>query len=212
MLPKFPFAGCFVTCLFLAATARAQMGFSAETVDLKRPGTPVSAKIYFAQERMRIEPQNMVPRDAPPIVYIVYLKTQTAFAILPRQRVYAEIPMGHVHDWLIYTAFLAGDVENACSSWEEFTHSRGGNCRKVGADVLHGRPTVKYDRRCSNNKPCQVWIDRSLHLLVKWDYGSYAQELQNIQEGDQPIALFEIPAGFTRTQATTGTVQSSKPH
>ncbi len=200
----------FVTWFFIAAMAHAQTGFSADVVELKRSASPAAAKIYFAQERMRFEPQNVIPRNAPPIVYMVYLKTQTSFAILPQQRVYAEIPIRE--DWSMYTSFLSGDVENACGNWDKFSHGHGGDCRKVGTEIVNGRPTVKYEGRCSRNESCQVWVDRALRFLVKWEDGSNSRELRNIQEGEQLPTLFEIPAGFTKVQATAGTVQSSKPH
>ena len=199
-----------LTTLLLAAIAFAQTGFSADVVDLKQPGTPVIAKMYFAAEQMRIEPQQMSPRNAPPIADIMYLKPQTQFRMLLRDRVYAQIPPQE--DWWMYTSFLSGSVDDACDIWDKTSHTHSRTCRKVGDDTLNGRPTVKYEGRCSNKNPCHIWIDRRLRFLVKWEDGSNGRELRNIEEGTQPNTLFEIPRGFNRVQATTGTIQSTPAH
>ena len=207
MCRVFVLASFFFTLLAFANAVHAQEGFSADVVELKRSGTPVVAKMYYAQERMRVEPQNMTPRNSPPIAFILYLKTQTEYMMLLRDRVYSEIPPAG--DWQIYTSFRSGDVDDACSIWDKGSPSHSGACRKVGDDTINGRAAVKYEGRCSKGQPCYIWIDRRLRLLVKWENGPNGRELRNIQEGNQLPDLFEIPRGFKRVQATTGTMQSA---
>jgi len=169
----------------------------------------VIAKMYLAQERMRIEPQNMTPRNAPPIAYIMYLNTQTQFMLLLRERVYAKIPPQE--NWWMYTAFR-GDVENVCRTWGKASHSQSDTCRKVGDDTINGRTALKYEGHCSQGQPCFIWIDRRLRFMLKWENGSQGEELRNIQEGSQPINMFEVPPGFKSVQSTTGTIHSGPRH
>lgn len=191
----------------IAGTTHAQTGFSADLVDLQRPGTPIVAKINFSEDRMRVEPQNMTPRNAPPIIFLIYLKTQTSIAVLPQQRVYAEIPMPE--SWAMYTYFLSGDVDDACGGWDRVLHHHNPTCRKAGNETLNGRKAVRYEARCSHTDSCPFWIDRTLHFLSKWKDGSKGNELRNVQEGVQAASLFAIPAGFKKQKATTGTVRSN---
>ena len=51
-----------------------------------------------------------------------------------------------------------------------------------------------------------------LEDLVKWENSSQGEELRNIQEGSQPIDMFEVPPGFKSVQATSGTIQSGPAH
>jgi hypothetical protein len=198
-------ASTLVTLLLFVGSGNAQSGFTADVVDLGRKGTPVEARIYFTAERMRIEPQNMTPRTAPPIIFIGYLKTGTWFAILPTQHVYAEVPPQQ--EWLNYTYFQSEDQDNGCKGWDKMSQRHSASCRKVGDENLNGRPAVKYEGRCSvKGPPCHIWIDPSLRFLVKWENGPKGSELRNIQVGAPVVSLFDIPKGFTKVKATSGTV------
>jgi hypothetical protein len=186
--------------------ANAQTGFSADLVDLQRPGMPIKAKIYFSEDRMRVEPQNMSPRNAPPIIFLIYLRTHTSFALLPQQRIYAQIPTPG--SWSMYTYFLSHDVDDACGGWDRVLRHHNPTCRKTGNETVSGRTAVRYEARCSHTDSCPFWIDRKLHFLVKWRDGSKGEELRNVQEGFQTASLFSIPAGFNKQKAKTGTAMS----
>jgi hypothetical protein len=50
-------ASCVFAALLAASVASAQTEFSADIVDLQKPGNPTLAKIYFAMDKRRIEMQ-----------------------------------------------------------------------------------------------------------------------------------------------------------
>jgi hypothetical protein len=194
---------CFFALMLAAGFALAQAEFSAEIVDLQKPGTPTQAKIYFAQDKMRVESQNSGPRGGGAVV--VNYATQTSMVLMAQQHMYMEMPMQAQSQRMAYTSafFRAGDVENACGDWQKMGHN-GATCRKVGSETVNGRNTVKYETTSASGEVSHFWLDPKIRFPVKWEGKNSSGELRNVQEGTQPASLFEVPAGFTKMNIPGG--------
>jgi len=197
----------FIVLMFAAGFVLAQTEFSADIVDLQKPGTPIQAKIYFAKDKMRIESQVSSPHGGGAV--IVNFATQTSIVLMAQQHMYMEMPaqaqsqrMGYANAF-----FRAGDVENACGDWQKVSHAQSGSCHKVGDETINGRSTVKYEGTNGNGDVSQFWLDPKLRFPVKWQGKNNSGELRNIQEGSQPASLFEAPAGFTKMEMPGGMIQ-----
>ncbi|MFY9949799.1 MAG: DUF4412 domain-containing protein [Candidatus Sulfotelmatobacter sp.] len=190
----------FFAMIFAASFALAQTEFSADIVDLQKPGTPTTAKIYFAKDKMRIEPAASGPRSGGAV--IVNFATQTSLVLMPQQHMYMEMPAQSQSQRMSYTNafFRAGDVENACGDWQKIEHAEGGSCHKVGNETVNGRTTVEYEATKASGDVNHFWLDPKLRFPVKWQGKNSSGELHNIQEGTQPASLFEPPAGFTKME------------
>jgi hypothetical protein len=188
---------CFCTLMLAGNLLLAQAEFSADIVDLQKPGTPTQAKIYFAKDKMRVESQTVSAHGAGAV--IMNYATQTGTVVMTQQHMYMEMPMQAQTQRMGYAAafFRAGDVENACGDWQKMGHTEG-NCHKVGSDTVNGRSTVKYETTNASGDVSHFWLDPKLRFPVKWEGKNSGGELRNIQEGTQPASLFEIPAGFTK--------------
>jgi hypothetical protein len=81
---------CFVSLMLAASSVLAQTEFSGEIVDLQKPGTPSQAKMYFAKDKIRIEPQSSGPRGGGAV--IMNFATQTATVLMAQQHMYMEMP------------------------------------------------------------------------------------------------------------------------
>jgi hypothetical protein len=189
---------CFSVLMLAASFVLAQAEFSAEIVDLQKPGTPTPAKIYFAKDKMRIESQTAGAHGGGAV--IVNFATQTSMVLMSQQHMYMEMPMQAQSQRMGFTAafFQTGDVENACGDWQKIGSHQGSSCHKVGGETINGRSTVKYETANANGDVSHFWLDPKLRFPVKWEGKNSAGELRNIQEGTQPASLFEIPAGFTK--------------
>ena len=187
---------CFFALMLAASFAAAQAEFSAEIVDLQKPGTPMQAKIYFAKDKMRIESQTASAHGS---AVIINYATQTGDVLMAQQHMYMEMPMQAQTQRMGYASafFQAGDVENACGDWQKMGH-QSSTCHKVGTETVNGRSTVKYETTNASGDVSHFWLDPKLRFPVKWEGRSNSGELRNIQEGAQPASLFEIPAGFTK--------------
>jgi hypothetical protein len=182
--------------MLAASFALAQTEFSAEIVDLQKPGTPSTAKIYFAKDKVRIEPQASGSRGAG--VVIMNFATQTSTVLMSQQHMYMEMPVQAQGQRQMYSFFEAGDVQNACGDWQKMAHTQAGSCHKVGPDTVNGRSAVEYEGTNSSGDVTRVWLDAKVRFPLKWQGKNSGGELRNIQEGTQPASLFEIPAGYTK--------------
>jgi hypothetical protein len=189
---------CFFALMLAASCALAQTEFSADVVDLQKPGTPTQAKIYFAKDKIRIESQTMSAHGGGAV--IMNFATQTAMVLMAQQHMYMEMPVQAQGQRMAYASafFHAGDVEDACGDWQKMGHNQGSSCHKVGNETVNGRSTVKYESTNASGDVSHFWLDPKLRFPVKWEGKNNGGELRNIQEGSQPAGLFEIPAGFTK--------------
>ncbi len=78
--------------------------------------------------------------------------------------------------------------------------------RMIGKDVVNGRQTEKWelvqhqDRDQKTSRTLQ-WYDPKLKLHIREELpGGYVRELKNIQEGSQPVSLFELPQGYQKKE------------
>ncbi len=199
---------CFFALVLAASFVLAQVEFSAEIVDLQKPGTPTQGKIYFTKDKMRIESQASTRTGG---AVIVNFATQTSMVLMAQRHMYMEMPAQSQSQRMGYTAafFQTGGVENACGYWQKMG-PQGSSCHKVGSETVKGRSTVKYETTNASGDVSHFWLDPKLRFPVKWDGKNNGGELRNIQEGAQPASLFEAPAGFTKMEMPGGMMQ--QPH
>jgi hypothetical protein len=178
--------------LFLAATLSAQTDFSAVMTN-SWGGTPQTYKIFVSGDKVRVE---SVPAagSAPSILDMTSRVTRVVVA---EKKTYMQGPPG-VSLQRGYALFRAPDVENACDLWLKLVFRSGSTCHKIGSAELNGRKAIEYEGKSSEGDPSHVWIDTKLAFPIKWDSKGGGGALRDIQEGPQPAALFEIPAGFTK--------------
>lgn len=195
--------------IFAGSFALAQAEFSASIVDLQKPGTPSTAKIFFAKDKMRIESQSANARAGGGAV-IVNLASQTSTVLMPQQHMYMDMSLQSQSQRLGYNFFRTGNVEDACGDWLKVGNHQGGSCHKVGNESISGRDTVKFEATTASGVVSNFWIDPKLRFPIKWQGKNSDGELRNIQEGPQPASLFEIPAGYTKMEMPGGMTQ--QPH
>lgn len=195
--------------IFVASFALAQAEFSAAIVDLQKPGTPTTAKIFFAKDKMRIESQSSNARAGGGAV-IVNLASQTTTVLMPQQHMYMDMSQQSQMQRLGYNFFRTGNVEDACGDWLKVGAHKGGSCHKLGNESVGGRDTVKFEATTASGVVSNFWIDPKLRFPVKWQGKNSDGELRNIEEGPQPASLFEIPAGYTKMEMPGGMMQ--QPH
>jgi uncharacterized protein DUF4412 len=203
MLRRVACISCLIALMLAASLVLAQTEFSAEVVDLQKPGTPTQAKMFFAKDKIRIEAQGTNPRGGGAV--IVNYATQTSIVLMPQQHMYMEMPVQGQSQRMTYASafFAVGDVENACGDWQKMGH-QGATCHKVGSETVSGRNTVKYETTNASGDVSHFWLDPKLRFPVKWEGKNNSGELRNIQEGSLPANLFEVPAGFNKMEMPAG--------
>ena len=194
MLRRVARISCFFVLILAGSFVLAQAEFSADIVNLDKPGTP-PVRVSFAKDKMRAEVQGGQHGGG---AIIVNFATQTSTVLMAQQHMYMEMPAQNSGQRIGYNFFETGDVENACGDWQKSVRNQGGSCHKVGDESINGRSTVKYETTGTNGEVNHFWLDPKLRFPVKWQSKGSSGELRNIQEGAQPASLFEVPAGFTK--------------
>jgi hypothetical protein len=181
----------FAAILLSVASVATAEDFSAEMVHLKPAGTAAVTNVNVSGDRVRFE----VAGAQQGTIVLLDLATHTSTMILPQNKSYVVSPPGKSNAAL--PLFKIADPDNACPSWEK-AFNKPGTCSKVGEETLNGRSTVKYHGTSQNGETGDAWVDRKLHLVIKWEGEKTGVELQKIQEGPQSAALFKIPADYEK--------------
>ena len=180
--------------LAIPAIAHAQE-FSAEGVAHNAHGQTARSKIYVEHAHVRVEPVGGTSYE------LLDTAQVTGFFIIPKKKLA-----------VIQTTEVAGrsvapyDVgENPCGRIS-VPSGPPPSCKKIGVDQLNGRPAEKWQiDQTFDGKPVTstMWIDRTLHTVVKSQSARGMYELTNIQLGKQADALFAVPPGYARTDMST---------
>jgi hypothetical protein len=211
----------------------AQTYFSADIVDLQKPGTPVIAKLSFTEDKRRLDMQSgtdagsivaplsaaatgkpamEVWMGAPGRAIILNLTDHTSTLLQPDQKTYHTditgwLKAGELYE--LYTIVHPVSVDDACAEWMKLPSAEGERCKRVGEEKVNGRNTVKYDLSCYG-EICHLWIDRSLRVIVKRVTIWNSTELRNIQEIPQDYSLFLPPPAYTE-RLLDGVVEPHQP-
>ncbi|MEO5347040.1 MAG: hypothetical protein H7834_11770 [Magnetococcus sp. YQC-9] len=77
-------------------------------------------------------------------------------------------------------------------------------CRPIGTDTIDSRKTIHWEivQRGPDHREisqAHLWIDPRLGIAIRERYADGLQvELANIQEGTQPVELFQIPKDYQK--------------
>jgi len=196
--------------LLFTMLAFAQEDFSADLVDTSNGKTSPKTKIYATTDKLRFEPQEAGPQHA----VIVDLSTHMAHALMPDRKMYMEFPEEQTpgaHRWT-RELFRPSDPGNACSEWLKLPANQGGSCKSLGSETVNGRSTIKYEGTNAKGETGYAWVDKKIGFPVKWQSKDQSWELQNIQEGSQPLKLFAVPADYQKFQMPAGMQTMQRPH
>jgi hypothetical protein len=144
---------CFFVFLLVGA-ASAQSDFSAEIADVQKPGTPTLAKVYFANDKRRIEMPAASGDDsvmakldrttaAGQVVHvsiggggdtiILDLAAHTSAVLWPTQKTYARAKdVGPAELYGLYAYVPPADVDNACVEWMHRPGAEGRDLPELG--------------------------------------------------------------------------------
>lgn len=194
-----------ISCLMVAVSAAASaQDFSADMVSNSKQGKQHTAKIYVSSNKMRIETAEMAKTGAA----IVDFANNSEIVVMDQQHMYMQMPLRQLAESRM--TFWRPDPTDACPQWQKLaatfkdTKDRIASCRKVGNDVVNGRPAIKYEGTSAEGKTGTVWVDPKLRYVIKWQGTDSSMEVQNIHEGAQPASLFEPPAGYRKFEMPQG--------
>jgi outer membrane lipoprotein-sorting protein len=170
-----------MAALLFSTQAAAGTQFSADMVQ-KAGGETSKMRYYQGDQKMRTEMKN---EDGQVVVSIIDLKTRIMLKLMPKEKMYMELPMG-------------GD--SAAWAADEKTQNEYYDMKPAGTETVNGYVCDKYNLipKKQGLEKATTWISRKLSYPIKSVSASHSMELTNIREGAQPASLFEVPKGYQK--------------
>jgi hypothetical protein len=178
-----------LSSILVAAAAQAAWDgrpFSAQVVTSTAGGQDMTGMVYVDRPGMRMEQTSMGQQS----VILVRFGPGSTTLLMPAEKSYMEMPRN------AGAGAMAAQMEGPCGGYQRST--------ELGSETLQGRKVEKL--RCEAPKfaympaATTIWYDPALEFVIRQESGPGERfELRNIEEGAQPAALFEIPAGYSKT-------------
>ncbi|GAC1436453.1 MAG: hypothetical protein NVS1B11_25920 [Terriglobales bacterium] len=177
-----------ILLLLLCSTAGAQQ-FSAEMVEKSKTGGSSTRKMYVCPNRLRLEGLPQQPG------MLVDLGAGTTYMLLVKEKMYMVMKDAKGQMMQGMSLLAPADPKDPCATWKKTVP--GLTCTKIGIETLNGRSVEKWEGTRGGEKD-SMWFDPKIGFIVKLDDKERTIELRNIQEGQQPAGLFDIPADFRK--------------
>ena len=188
------FSAAAFLMLVVAALAVAQTSpeFSAD-MQMKTKGEEAfNGKIYFAGGKIRTD----MNTEGQEMRHITDVNAQRAYTIMVGQNMYME------HDLKSANPMTARgprtpelrklDLNNPCAGTEY-------SCKRVGAESVNGRSTVKWEFSLKGKHEMFMWVDQKIPMAIRTLLADGSQiDLLNLKEGRQDPTLFQIPSGYQK--------------
>jgi hypothetical protein len=178
------------------ASAQAQQ-FSADLVATGVDGTATApaGKVRVLNDKVRIETPDFADG-----FFLIDGANRAAYFVRPADRIFMDARQSS----RLTQMFVAVDPGDPCRQWQIMAKLAGAadagdpwRCERVGEETLDGRRATAYRAITPAGRDFVGWIDPDLKFPLRIKLADGATiAVQNIQEGPQSAALFEIPAGF----------------
>jgi hypothetical protein len=182
-------------------TAAAAQEFSADRVIHDPTGRMIKSKVYMGQGKMRQEDREDTAGTNPnsDSIVIMDLARQVSYVLTPAKKSYMEMSTAKLNPYSFDGLHISGDPCALIPQAELKKVDLQCTSAKLGSEVVNGRTTDKWEytvKFSGQIYKADIWIDTHLHVVLKTDGQGARSELQNLKEGPQPAALFEIPPDY----------------
>jgi hypothetical protein len=170
------------------------MDFSAQVVR-SQGSQEATAQVNVKEGRLRLEPLAPIQPGAPKAYYIYRQDKGVSWLVYPEMKIYYEAPLQPGMD--LSRPPLAGE-------------KLPGEMQRtdLGTETVEGVATRKYEITFQHEGQVQViwyWYAEALKLPIKTGApdGSWGVTYRQVKMAPQADKLFELPAGFTKTEYPT---------
>jgi Domain of unknown function (DUF4412) len=204
------FLGLMILFTVSSAFAQAPQPFSADVSTTSANGNAnIKGKFFLSLPRMRVDITDTgQQRQAGPfggkMTMLMDAEAKMAYMLMPEQQMYMEFPMTQDHPMLRQMPKLQNLQSDPCAERQDVT------CKKVGTETVNGRTCDKWEATKKDGQKDIFWIDQKLHFPIKSQTGNVTTEFTNIKEGAPDAALFKVPAGYRKFDASA--FGGQKPH
>jgi hypothetical protein len=193
--------------LTLAMPTLAQkVQFSADMQVSSGSGKSQTLKLFVGNERARFDrsEQENEPNGIGSI--ILDCNHQFIYLLIPQSKLYLQVE-GSLGTPFYSAAsmFRPATPTFPCNEWVTEADRRGMTlrCQAAGDENLNGKLTHKWNATTTAGASGSLWYSPDFNFIVKLvriskDGVQTGYELQNVKQGTQDPALFEIPSGYRK--------------
>ena len=204
------FATCVLVLWSVSALAQMPQPFSADMSTTSSTGNVnMKGKFFMSLPKMRVDIADTAQRQGGPfggkMSMIMDGDSKMAHMLMPDAQMYMEFPADSKSPMMQRMPNLQDYKSDPCAGRQDVS------CKKVGTETVNGRSCDKWEATDKNGKKETFWIDQKLHFPIKSQTaGGMTTEFTNIKEGAQDPALFKVPAGYRKFDASA--MGSQRPH
>jgi hypothetical protein len=185
--------------LTVVSTSAVAQEFSGKVVTTNPDKDTVVApgRVLVRDGKVRLE-----PADFPGGFFLVDPSADIAYFVKPTRRVFMEARQSS----RLVPILIALDPDAPCEQWQAIGRITGlGNpnrawqCTRLGAELIDGRETIRYQAVAPDASSYDVWIDPRIRfpVRVRVEVG-VVTDIKDIEEKPQPSDAFELPAGYSK--------------
>jgi hypothetical protein len=182
------------------ALAQMPQPFSADFSSTSPDGMKKTGKWFFAPPKMRMD--MTVPQGNGPfggnVTMIIDGNTHTSYMLMPQAQMYMEIEASGPRD-------VQGvrNLESLSRGGDPCAGNPGSTCKKAGTETVNGRSCDKWEMTDKNAHKTTLWLDQKLYAVIRLhEYDGTITDFTNIKEGAQNAALFVVPPGYRKFDAS----------
>lgn len=204
------FAACVLVLWSVSALAQMPEPFSADMSSTSANGNVnMKAKVFISLPKMRFDMSDTAQRQnsgpfGGKMNMIVDGTSNMAYILMPDAQMYMEFAPDAKNPMMQRMPNMQDFKNDPCAGRQE------ASCKKVGTETVNGRSCDKWEATDKTGNKETLWIDQKLHFPIKSQTaGGMTTEFTNIKEGAQDPALFKVPAGYRKFDASA---MGQRPH
>ena len=204
------FAACVLVLWSVSALAQMPQPFSADMSTTSANGNVnMKGKVFMSLPKMRMDMSDTGQHQSGPfggkMSMIVDGDSKMAYMLMPEAQMYMEFPADAKSPMMQRMPNLKDLNSDPCAGRQDVS------CKKLGTETVNGRSCDKWEATDKTGKKETFWIDQKLHFPIKSQTaGGMTTEFTNIKEGAQDPALFKVPAGYRKFDASA--MGGQRPH
>jgi outer membrane lipoprotein-sorting protein len=169
----------------------------------------MKGKVFMSLPKMRMDMSDTSQHQSGPfggkMSMIVDGDSKMAYMLMPEAQMFMEFPADSKSPMMQRMPNLRDLNSDPCAGRQDVS------CKKLGTETVNGRSCDKWEATDKTGKKETFWIDQKLHFPIKSQTaGGMTTEFTNIKEGAQDPALFKVPAGYRKFDASA--MGGQRPH
>jgi hypothetical protein len=165
----------------------------------------MKGKVFMSLPKMRMDISDPGQGQGGKMSLIMDGDNKMAYMLMPDVHMYMEFPADAKSPMTQHMPNLQDFKSDPCAGRPDVS------CKKVGTETVNGRSCDKWEATDKTGKKETFWIDQTLHFPIKSQTaGGITTEFTNIKEGAQDAALFKVPAGYRKFDASA--MGGQRPH